>query len=80
MQIHYSYENTRKTWNTDFIIVCQNLIDFNPISYPFGIYMDGYYLFEKKNDLILAGNLNSSCCYLITAVIGLFYVDAYAKL
>ena len=22
----YSYENTRKTWNTDFIIVCQNLI------------------------------------------------------
>ena len=61
-------------------MVCQNLIDFNPISYPFGIYMDGYYLFEKKNDLILAGNLNSSCCYLITAVIGLFYVDAYAKL
>ena len=22
----YSYENTRKTWNTDLIIVCQNLI------------------------------------------------------
>jgi hypothetical protein len=22
----HSYENTRKTWNTDFIIVCQNLI------------------------------------------------------
>ena len=22
----YSYENTRKTWNTDSIIVCQNLI------------------------------------------------------
>ena len=22
----YSYENTRKTWDTDFIIVCQNLI------------------------------------------------------
>ena len=24
--LRYSYENTRKTWNTDFIIVCQNLI------------------------------------------------------
>ena len=23
---HFSYEITRKTWNTDFIIVCQNLI------------------------------------------------------
>ena len=22
----YSLENTRKTWNTDFIIVCHNLI------------------------------------------------------
>jgi hypothetical protein len=51
------------------------LIDFNPISYPFG-----YYVFEKKNYLILAGNLNSSCIYLITAVIGLFNIDAYAKL
>ena len=26
MPRHYSLENTRKTWNTDFIIVCQNLI------------------------------------------------------
>ena len=30
--------------------------------------------------LILVGNLNSSCSYLITTVIGLFNIDAYAKL
>ena len=37
-------------------------------------------MYLRKNDLILVGNLNSSCSYLITTVIGLFNIDAYAKL
>ena len=26
VETQYNYKNTRKTWNTDFIIVCQNVI------------------------------------------------------
>ena len=45
----YSLENTRKTWNTDFVIVCQNLIspvflNLKPISYFFGVYMAWFFI------------------------------------
>jgi hypothetical protein len=39
--IGYSYENTGKTWNTDFIVVCQNL-NLKPISYFLGVFNDWF--------------------------------------
>ena len=76
--------NTRKTWNTDFIIVCQNWIgpySWIWIQFLFSafIWLGFFYLesiaeflrwlaFEKKAISILAENLNSGGNYLFTVV------------
>ena len=66
----YSYEKTIKTWNTDFIIICQNLIGLC-FGRLYGLVYDllgEFANFGEKAISILAENLNSGRCYHITTV------------